>query len=109
MAQSYKVLGQITPTANTLTNVYVTGASSSSIVGTITLHNFSDSNTSYSLVVRPINETIDNKHYIVRGGVLPARELITITGAVTLNSSAILAANNSGSSVSINAYGVEIS
>jgi len=109
MAQSYKVLGQITPTANTLTNVYVTGASSSSIVGTITLHNFSDSNTSYSLVVRPINETIDNKHYIVRGGVLPARELITITGAVTLNSSAILAANTGGSSVSINAYGVEIS
>ena len=109
MAQSYKVLGQITPTANTLTNVYVTGASASSIVGTITLHNFSDSNTSYSLVVRPINESIDNKHYIVRGGILPARELITITGAVTMNSSAILAANTGGSSVSINAYGVEIS
>lgn len=109
MAQAYKLLGQVSPTANTLSNVYVSGASASAIVGTITLHNFSDSNTSYSLVVRPINESIDNKHFIVRGGVLPARELITITGAVTLNSSAILAANTGGSSVSINAYGVEIS
>ena len=109
MAQAYKLLGQVSPTANTLSNVYVTGASASAIVGTITLHNFSDSNTSYSLVVRPINEAIGNKHFIVRGGILPARELITITGAVTLNSSAILAANTGGSSVSINAYGVEIS
>jgi hypothetical protein len=108
MAQAYEILGQISPTANTLTNVFVTGASSSAIVGTITLHNFSDSNTSYSLVVRPINEAIGNKHFIIRGGILPARELITITGAVTMNSSAILAANTGGSSVSINAYGVEI-
>ena len=109
MAQSHKILGQLSPTANSLTNVYVTGASTSAIVGTITIHNFSDSNTSYSLIVRPINEALATKHYIVRGGVLPAREQITITGAVTMNASAILAANTWGSSVSINAYGVEIS
>jgi len=109
MAQAYKLLGQVSPSANTLTNVYVSGASTNAIVGTITLHNFSDSNVSYSLVVRPNNESIGDKHFIIRGGVLPARELITITGAVTLNSSAILAANTWGGSVSINAYGVEIS
>ena len=108
MAQTYEILGQLSPTANTLTNVFVTGASSSAIVGTITLHNFSDSNTSYSLVVRPINETLANKHFIIRGGVLPAREMISITGAVTMNASAILAANTNGGSVSFNAYGVEI-
>ena len=87
----------------------MTGASSSAIVSTITLHNFSDSNTSYSLLVRPINEAESSKHFIIRGGILPARELITITGAVTMNSSAILAANTNSSSISINAYGVEIS
>ena len=27
MATEYKILGQVTPNANTLTNVYVTGAS----------------------------------------------------------------------------------
>lgn len=108
MAQSYEILGQLAPSANTLTNVFVTGASSSAIVGTITLHNFSDANASYSLIVRPINETLANKHFIIRGGVLPAREMISITGAVTMNANAILAANTSGGSVSFNAYGVEI-
>ena len=108
MAQTYEILGQLAPTANTLTNVFVTGASSSAIVGTITLHNFSDTNTSYSLVVRPINETLATKHFIIRGGILPAREMISITGAVTMNANAILAANTSGGSVSFNAYGVEI-
>jgi hypothetical protein len=108
MAQIYEILGQVSPTANTLTNVFVTGAATSSIVGTITIHNFSDANASYSLVVRPINEALANKHFIVRGGVLPARELITITGAVTMNANAILAANTSGGSVSFNAFGVEI-
>lgn len=108
MAQSYNILGQLSPTANTLTNVYVTGASTSSIVGTIVIHNFSDANASYSLVVRPINEALATKHFIVRGGVLPAREQISITGAVTMNSSVILAANTNSGSISFNAYGVEI-
>ena len=108
MAQIYEILGQVSPTANTLTNVFVTGAATSSIVGTITIHNFSDANATYSLVVRPINETLANKHFIVRGGILPARELITITGAVTMNANAILAANTNGGSVSFNAFGVEI-
>lgn len=108
MAQTYEILGQLAPSANTLTNVFVTGASSSAIVGTITIHNFSDANASYSLVVRPINETLANKHFIIRGGILPAREMISITGAVTMNANAILAANTNGGSVSFNAYGVEI-
>ena len=58
--------------------------------------------------MRPINETLANKHFIIRGGILPAREMISITGAVTMNANAILAANTNGGSVSFNAYGVEI-
>jgi hypothetical protein len=108
MPQSYNILGQLSPTANTLTNVYVTGAATSAVVGTIAIHNFSDANASYSLVVRPINEALATKHFIVRGGILPAREQISITGAVTMNANAILAANTNGGSVSFNAYGVEI-
>ena len=108
MPSTYKILGQVNPTANTLSNVYVTGAAASAIVSTITIHNFSDANSSYSIVVRPINEALANKHYVIRGGIIPARELISITGAVTLNSNAILAANTNSSSISFNAYGVEV-
>ena len=108
MANIHKTLGQINPSANTLTNVYVTGASASAIVGTITIRNLDGANASYSLVVRPNNETINAKHYIVRGGIIPGNELISITGAVTMNAGVILAANTNSSSVTFNAYGVEI-
>ena len=108
MPDSYKILGQINPTANTLTNVYVTGAAASAIVSTISIHNFSDSNSSYSIVVRPNNESLGNKHYVIRGGIIPARERLTIQGAVTMNAGVILAANTNSSSISFNAYGVEI-
>ena len=108
MPASYKILGQIVPTLGTITNVYSTG-STSAIVGSITIHNFSDSNASYSLIVRPSAVTLNTQHFIIRGGVLPARELITITGAVTMNANTILAANTNSGSVSFNAYGVEIS
>jgi len=108
MPSTYKILGQVNPTANTLSNVYVTGAAASAIVSTITIHNFSDANSSYSVVVRPINEALANKHYVIRGGIIPARELISITGAVTMNAEVILAANTNSSSISFNAYGVEV-
>ena len=108
MANIHKVLGQINPTGNTLTNVYVTPASTSAIVGTITIRNLAGSNASYSLIVRPNNEEINAKHYIIRGGILPGNELISITGAVTMNADVILAANTNSDSVTFNAYGVEI-
>ena len=36
---AYKILGQIAPTQNTLTNVYVTGASATGVVSTIYICN----------------------------------------------------------------------
>jgi hypothetical protein len=107
MPTSYKILGQINPNANTLTNVYSTG-SASAIVGTITIRNFSDANASYSLIVRPTGTTLNTQHYIVRGGVVPFREQVTITGAVTMNANTILVANTSSGSITFNAFGVEI-
>ena len=108
MANSYKILGQLEPTPNTITNVYVTGASASAIVSALTITNLTDSNSSYSLIVRPINEALSNKHFIIRGGILPGREQITISSAATMNSNVILAANTNGTNVSFQAYGAEI-
>jgi hypothetical protein len=109
MSTAYKLLGQITPTANAMTNLYTTGASTQAIVGTITIHNFSDANAAYSLLVRPTAVAQSNTHYIIRGGVIPPRELITIKGAVAMNANVLLAANTNSSSLAFNAYGAEIS
>ena len=44
MAQSYKILGQIKPTENTLSNVYVVPSANSAIVSTIYITNQEDAN-----------------------------------------------------------------
>ena len=115
MPSQYKTLGQISPSANTATNVYVSPATVSggsapvnTVIGTLTVHNHTDANASYSFFVRPISQTLADKHFIIKGGVVPARELVTITGAVCMNSSVILAANTNKAGITFNAYGVEI-
>ena len=115
MANSYKILGQIAPSTNTLTNVYVTGASVSSVVNTIYLCNQDSANANVSVIVRPVNEALANKHFILQDQRLDAADTIILNLNITMNSDVILAANISTrtgeatANCSVNAYGVEIS
>ena len=112
MANALKILGQLNPTANTQGNVYVVPASTAAIVNNITVANQSASNASYSIIVMPsgsFSATAANTFFIVRGGVVPASDTATLSLGVTLPAGAILAANSNSGSVSISAFGVEIS
>ena len=115
MPQSYKVLGQIFPTANALTNVYVSPASTSAIVNTIYITNQDTANANVDIVIRPINETLSDKHYLLRNQKIDAADSIILNINVTMNADVILTANNAyrdgeskSANVSINAFGVEI-
>ncbi len=116
---SYKILGQIAPTQNTLTNVYVTGATANAVVSTIYICNQTAANANVDIVIRPINEAIGNKHFVLQNQLLGAADTIILNLNITMNSSVILAANSSGragesntaitgANVSISAFGVEI-
>lgn len=107
--QTYKILGQVNPTANTMSNVYVVPGATEGVVNSIIISNQAATNASFSLVVRPTSEALDSKHYIVRGCVVPASDTMTMTLSLTLPADAILAANTNSSSLSFGAYGVEIS
>ena len=112
MANALKILGQLNPTANTQGNVYVVPASTAAIVNNITVANQSASNASYSIIVMPsgsFSATAANTYFIVRGGVVPASDTATLSLGVTLPAGAILAANTNSGSLSISAFGVEIS
>jgi hypothetical protein len=112
MANAYKILGQLNPTANTQGNVYVVPAATSAVVSSILVTNQTASNLSYSIAVMPpanYTSPAANTYYIVRGGLLPASDTVNLNFGVTLQTGSILAANASSSSVSISAFGVEIS
>ena len=115
MPISYKILGQIYPTANTLTNVYVTPAVTSAIVNSIYIANQDSANANVDLILRPINETLGNKHYILQNQRLDQADTLIINLNITMNSAIILAVNNTvragetqSANISVNAFGLEV-
>lgn len=108
MAITYKILGQINPTANTVSNVYVVPAATSTVLSTIAICNLANTATRFSLAVRPAAESLDNKHYISYRTSLPANDTIKLTWGITLGNTDIVVANVESSSVSISAFGSEL-
>jgi hypothetical protein len=114
MPTTYKILGQTLPTANLLSNVYVVPTSTSAIISTITICNQSSANANVDIMIRPINETLANKHYLVKGVTIPRADTMILSPGVTLNASVIVAVNNAvvsgetAANVSFNVFGVEL-
>ncbi len=75
MANAYKILGQLNPTANTQGNVYVVPAVTAAVVESITVANQSTSNASYSIIIMPAANFASpaaNTYFVIRGGLAPA-------------------------------------
>jgi len=115
MPNSYKILGQIAPSANTLTNAYSTG-SNSAVLNSIYICNQDTANANVDLIVRPTGVALANQHYILRQQLLGQADTIILNLNITMNSSTIIAANVAGRSdetktpnCSISIFGVEIS
>ena len=114
MPTAYKILGQTLPTANTLSNVYVVPTSTSAIISTISICNQSSANANVDIMIRPINETLANKHYLIKGVTVPRADTMILSPGITLNASVIVAVNNAvvtgetAASVSFNVFGVEL-
>ena len=114
MTTTYKILGQTLPTANTLSNVYVVPTSTSAIVSTITICNQDTANANVDIIVRPVNEALAAKHYLLKSVTIPRADTMILSPGLTLNASVILAVNNAvvsgetAANVSFNVFGVEL-
>lgn len=112
MAQTYKRLGAINPTANTQTNVYVVPAATEAVISTIIVCNQSASNASYSLAMMTASEfnaSAPAATFLVRGATVPAADSIILTIGLTANAGSVLAANTGNANISFAAFGSEIS
>ena len=65
MPSTYKILGQIATTANTLSNVYSVPSATEAVVNSIVVTNTGASNASFSLLVRPDTDSDGDKNYII--------------------------------------------
>jgi glucose-6-phosphate dehydrogenase assembly protein OpcA len=108
MATTYKVLGQINPTANTATTLYTVPASTQTVVSTIAVCNQSATASTFSLAVQPAGAAIASKHYLNYQTSIPGNDTITITIGLTLGNTDVLSANVGSGNISIHAYGSEL-
>lgn len=108
MATSYKVLGQINPTAGVMTTLYTVPASTSTVVSTITICNQAATSAGFTIAVQPAGAGLLAKHYISYVTTVGANDTVSLTLGITLAATDLIACSANSSSVSFNAFGSEL-
>ena len=108
MATTYKVLGQVNPSATTASTLYTVPSNTQTVVSTITVANLAGSAATFRVSVRPAAETQANKHYIAYDVTVGANDTTTLTLGITLATTDVVTVYASTSNLAFNAYGSEI-
>ena len=80
MAEIYKVLGQLAPSATTLTDLYTTPANTSVVSSALYVCNRAAAVDSFRVAIRPAGAVISNEHYICYGVPINPNDTIIING-----------------------------
>jgi len=108
MASSYKVLGQLSPAAQTMSNIYITPASTSAVVSTLSICNTSASATQVRVAIRPAGSALSIQHYIVYDALSPANDSTFLTLGISLATTDVVSVYSNSGTVSFSLFGSEI-
>lgn len=119
MPTTYKVLGQVSPSASTDIDLYSVAAPTQAVISTISICNRANTDATYRIAVRPNGTAIasggsisNNANYLVYDAIIPANTTTAYTMGLTLGGatgSDFVSVRSSNGSVSFQAYGSEIS
>jgi glucose-6-phosphate dehydrogenase assembly protein OpcA len=108
MATTYKVLGQVNPSATTATTLYTVGSGKSAVVSTITVANQASTPATFRIAIRPAGATLAALHYISYDSTVAANDTTALTLGITLATTDVITVYASSATVSFNAFGSEI-
>ena len=108
MAATYKVLGQVNPSATTATTLYTVPSSKSAVVSTITICNQAASSATFRVAIRPAGASLAALHYVAYDSTVAANDTTALTLGVTLATTDVITVYASSATVSFNAFGSEI-
>jgi glucose-6-phosphate dehydrogenase assembly protein OpcA len=108
MTTALKVLGQVVPTAATLTTLYTVPASTTTVVSTIVACNTSAVGTSFRIAVRPAGASIDPKHYIYYDIPLAGNDTFAITFGISLATTDVVSVYATLATLSFSIFGQEV-
>lgn len=109
MAVSYKVLGQVKPTADTATTLYEVpaGAGNYAVVSTLNIANITSDIDEIRVAIRPAGETLADKHYIVYGNSISTFQTQSFTIGITLAATDVVTVYSLNGKCSFNLFGSE--
>jgi hypothetical protein len=108
LAATYKVLGQVNPSATTATTAYTVPSATETVISTITVCNAGAAPASYRIAVRPNGETLATKHYIVYDSTVAPQTTDTLTLGITLDATDVVTVFTSTANFAFNLFGSEI-
>jgi glucose-6-phosphate dehydrogenase assembly protein OpcA len=104
-----KVLGQVNPSATTLTTLYTVPSAKEAVVSSISVANLTATAATFRLAVRPAGASIANQHYIGYDITVGASDSTIITVGLTLATTDVLSVYASTANVAFQAFGDEAS
>jgi hypothetical protein len=107
MATSYKVLGQVNPSATTNTTLYTAPAGTSAVASTLSICN-QGVTTNVRVAIRPAGATLASQHYIVYDTFVNNNDALFLTIGVALATTDVVTVYAGTANVSFNLYGSEI-
>jgi glucose-6-phosphate dehydrogenase assembly protein OpcA len=105
---TYKVLGQSSPGAASLTSAYTVPSAKSAVVSTITVANRSATATSFRIAVRPAGASIADQHYVAYDVAIAGNSTLALTLGLTLATTDVVSVYATLATLSFGVYGTEI-
>ena len=108
MATSYRVLGQVLPSATTATTLYTVPAATQAVISTVVIANQAASAATFRIAVRVAGATLEAKQYVAYDVTVGASDSTALTLGITLGAADVVTVYASTATVSFTAFGSEI-
>lgn len=108
MPTTYKVLGQVAPSATSATTLYTVPALTQTVVSSIIICNRDVAAATYRVAIRPDGTALANTHYIAYDVTVGAADSTVLTLGITIDAADVITVYASTANLTFSAYGSEI-
>jgi hypothetical protein len=108
MANIYRVLGQINPTANTASTLYTCATANGAVGSTLAICN-QGATTTFRVAIRPAGATLANTQYISYDTIVNNNDTVFLTVGLSLANTDVVTCYANTANVSFSLFGSELS
>jgi len=108
LAATYKLLGQVRPSANTLTTAYTVPSATEAVISTIVVTNTGPAATTYRIAIRPNGASASIGQYVAYDISVPTLDAVALTLGITLDAADVISVESYNGLTNFHIFGSEI-